>query len=102
LVDYGYGPEYYAPRGYPEGSAVGAGRELQSGSGSGGQASTGFGGLSSGSSGSAAPGGGSVSGSSAYDRTRPFGVRESEFGLYGSSSGGIGANKVRRLFIDGT
>lgn len=94
LVDYGYGPEYYAPRGYPEGSAPGPGRELQSGSGSGGQGSGAYGGLSGSSSGSAAAGIGSAAGSSVYDRTRPFGVRESDFGLYGGSAGGIAASKV--------
>lgn len=79
LVDYGYGPEYYAPRGYPELT----GRELTQSAYErvGAAAGSGYGssyGRASGSSGSIAASG--RSGSTAYERTKPFAVRESEYG----------------------
>jgi len=113
LVDYGYGPEYYAPRGYPEDAAAGPGRELQSSyggaqgnsrsNGAQGQGSSSFGGLSSSSNGNsnggpASAGIGSAA-SPAYDRSRSYGARESDFGaqpgFYGGGSASAGLNKNR-------
>jgi len=115
LVDYGYGPEYYAPRGYPEEAVAGSAREMQSSGGSAmqansrsngaqGQGSASFTGMgiSSGNSGSATAAGGSA-GSAAYDRPRSYGVREAEFvlqaGLFGSGAANGGVNKVYSVDI---